>query len=466
MFFKTSDFNPSMLAKWALSLILPLGVYLLLPRDGSLSQPMMAFLAITLWAVCAWAMDTLNEIAVGILLPALYILFCGVGMKVVYSPWLSEVPIIVIGGFILGKIIQDTGLGKRIALGCVRAAGGSFGGALCGITLGAAIVSPLVPSIMGKAAIFCAVALSLCDALDFKPKSREATAVVLGTCLAVGSTKLCYLTGAADLTMGMGLADKIMGTQTTWMQYALHNFVPGMLYTAMSLAIVLLVLRSPVKKDVLRCVVQEKYRELGVMAPEQKRALALLVLTLALLATDSLHGISAGVVLVLVSVASFLPGVSLMDGPRVNKVNFAPLFFIMGCMCIGSAGGFLKVTDWLANLVLPLFSNMGPTVAGLCSYLVGFLSNFLLTPLAATSTLTSPITELGMDMGLDPRLLYYSFQYGLDNLLFPYEYALYLYFFSSGYINFKEMLLVMAIRIVLAGAFVAFVAVPYWRLVL
>ena len=69
-------------------------------------------------------------------------------------------------------------------------------------------------------------------------------------------------------------------------------------------------------------------------------------------------------------------------------------------------------------------------------------------------------------MGLDPRLLYYSFQYGLDNLLFPYEYALYLYFFSSGYINFKEMLLVMAIRIVLAGAFVAFVAVPYWRLVL
>ena len=289
MFFKTSDFNPSMLAKWALSLILPLGVYLLLPRDGSLSQPMMAFLAITLWAVCAWAMDTLNEIAVGILLPALYILFCGVGMKVVYSPWLSEVPIIVIGGFILGKIIQDTGLGKRIALGCVRAAGGSFAGALCGITLGAAIVSPLVPSIMGKAAIFCAVALSLCDALDFKPKSREATAVVLGTCLAVGSTKLCYLTGAADLTMGMGLADKIMGTQTTWMQYALHNFVPGMLYTAMSLAIVLLVLRSPVKKDVLRCVVQEKYRELGVMAPEQKRALALLVLTLALLATDSLH---------------------------------------------------------------------------------------------------------------------------------------------------------------------------------
>ena len=67
-------------------------------------------------------------------------------------------------------------------------------------------------------------------------------------------------------------------------------------------------------------------------------------------------------------------------------------------------------------------------------------------------------------MGLDPRILYFSFQYGLDNLIFPYEYALYLYFFSSGYINFKEMVLVMALRMLLTGGFVAFVAMPYWRM--
>ena len=36
--------------------------------------------------------------------------------------------------------------------------------------------------------------------------------------------------------------------------------------------------------------------------------------------------------------------------------------------------------------------------------------------------------------------------------------------FSTGYINFKDMVLVMAIRIVLAGAFVARIAMPYWRM--
>ncbi len=427
---------------------------------------MIIFLALTAWAVCAWALDTLNEIAVGLLLPCLYILLCGVSSRVVYSPWLSDVPMLVIGGFILGKIMHDTGLGRRIALGCVCAMGGSFTGALCGMTIGAAIVSPLVPAIMGKAAIFCAVAISLCEALDFKPKSREASAVLLATAVAVGSTKLCYLTGGGDLVLGMQLADKVMGTKTTWMEYALHNFLPGMLYAAMSLAIVLVVLRSPAQRSDMHRTVKEKFMELGPMSDEQKRALLLLIVTLLLLATDKLHGVNAGIVLTVIATVSFMPGMALMDSAKVGKVNFAPLFFIMGCMCIGSVGGFLKVTDWLAGLVMPLFSGMGTTMAGLCSYVVGAAANFLLTPLAATTTLTSPMTALGMQLQIDPRILYYAFQYGLDNILFPYEYALYLYFFSSGYISFKNMIMVMAVRMVLTAVFITFVAVPYWRMVL
>ena len=464
MIIKTSDLTPGLLAKWGINLALPLALYFVLPRSESLTPPMIAFLAVTLWAVIAWALDTLNDIAVGILLPILYVLLCSTPQKVVFAPWLSEVPIIVIGGFTLGKIIQVTGLGKRIALTCVKLTGGSFAGALAGITIGAAIVSPLVPSIMGKAAIFCAVAVSLCDALDFKPKSREATAVVLGTCIAVGATKLAYLTGAGDLVMGMGIVDKVMGIHTSWIEYAKFNFLPAMLYTAMSLAIVLLVLRSSVNRSVLCAVVEQKHAELGDVTDEQRRALILLCLTLVLLATDKLHHLSAGSVLVIITALAFMPGIGLMDGKRMASINFAPLFFIMGCMAIGSAGGFLKVTHWLAGLVLPLFSETGACLASVCSYAVGVVLNFLLTPLAATSTLSAPITELGMQMGLDPRILYFSFQYGLDNLIFPYEYALYLYFFSSGYINFKEMVMVMALRMLLTGGFVAFVAMPYWRM--
>ena len=453
--------------KWIVSIVIPIIVYFLIPIDGqTVTHAMAMFLAITTWAVCMWAMDGMNEVAVGLVLPVLYIVLCGVKQQVVYSPWLSEVPIIVIGGFALGKILQETGLGKRIGLTCVRCMGGSFIGTLIGLTLAVSIVAPLVPAITGKAAIFCAIGISLCDALDFKPKSREATAVILTCCLAVASTKLCYLTGGADLVLGMGLLNKVSGINTSWMEYAAHNFLPGMLYTAMSVGLVMLILPSKVDRQALRSTLQIKYQELGPVTSEQKRAALLMLATLILLATDKLHGVAAGLVLIGITFVAFLPGVRLLDGPKFSKINFAPLFFIMGCMTIGSAGGFLKVTGWIAGITLPYLHGMTDTLAGIASYVLGAGANFLLTPLAATTTMTSPLVELGMQMKMDPRVLFYSFQYGLDNYIFPYEYAVILYFFSSGYMLFKDMVKVLAARMILTGVFLFFIAIPFWKMVL
>ena len=462
MLLNISDWSRPVTIKWLASLALPGLLYVLLTTYGdpaTLNPNMIMFLCITLWAVCAWAMNTLNDVAVGLLLPMLYVAFCGVKQGVVFRPWLGDVAIISIGGFVLGKIMGASGLGKRIALASVRSMGGSFVGAMAGLGIGAAIIAPLVPSIMGKAAIFTAIAVALCDALNFRAKTREASAVLLAACVAVGATKLCYLTGAGDLVMGMALADKVMGTHTMWMDYAIHNFVPGMLYMVLSIAIVLLVLRTKTSKESLKASVETAYAELGPMTPEQKRATALLIFTLVMLATDKLHGFSAGGVLMFITALAFVPGISLMDGKRLTSVNFSPFFFFMGCMSIGAAGGALGVTDWLAGLVLPLLNGYGPTFTGVASYWVGAGLNFLLTPLAATSTITSPLVKLGMELNMEPRILYYAFQYGLDNIIFPYEYALYLYFYSSGYINFRDMALVLVVRMVLA-------AVPWWSFII
>ncbi len=455
------------LGKWALSVIIPLAVYFMLPVDGeNLTQPMALFLVVTTWAVVVWATEIINDVAVALLLPVLYIIICGVPQKVAYGVWTSQVPIIVIGGFVLGKILQDTGLGKRIGLTCVRAMGGSFVGALWGLTLAVFIIAPLVPAVTGKAMIFLAIAISLCEALDFEPKTREATAVILGTCLAVASTKMCYLTGGADLVLGMGLADSIMNTKTAGMEYAKHNFIPGTLYTVMSLGLVTLLLPSKVDRKTLKPILERKLQELGPVTRDQKIGALLMLATLVLLATDTLHGINAGLVLIIITFVSFLPGVGLMNAGRLGKINFAPLFFIMGCMTIGSAGRVLGVTKWIAQITLPYFHGLSETAAGSSAYVLGTLANFLMTPLAATTTLSAPVTELGMQMDMNPRILYYAFQYGLDNYIFPYEYAVLLFFFSTGYMVFKDMIKVLAARMVLTFFFVSFVAIPFWKFIM
>ena len=81
MLLNISDWSRPVTIKWLASLALPGLLYVLLTTYGdpaTLNPNMIMFLCITLWAVCAWAMNTLNDVAVGLLLPMLYVAFCGV----------------------------------------------------------------------------------------------------------------------------------------------------------------------------------------------------------------------------------------------------------------------------------------------------------------------------------------------------------------------------------------------------
>lgn len=463
----TTTNNTLFLGKWAASFIIPIMVYFILPIDGkTMTHNMALFLAFTTWAVCIWSMELINDTAVGLILPVLYVVFCGVKPQVAYSPWLSDVPNTVIGGFILCKVLSDTGLGKRIGLGCMKFMGGSFNGALWGITLAIFIVNPLIPAVTGKGIIFCAIVLSLCDTLEFKPQSREATALMLSAFLAVTCSKMCFLTGGGDLIIGMELVDKVLGTKTTWMEYAKWNFVPATLYTIICVGLVMLILPSKTDATKLSEVLHQKYAELGPITKEQRYAAILLSSGLILLCTDSIHGVRSGMVMLGICFIAFLPKVDLLNAERLKSVNFVPLFFIMGCMAIGSVGNALKVTNWIAGNTLHYLDGWSLPWAAVGTYTVGVLGNFILTPLAATASMTSPITELGVQMGLEPRILYFSFKYGFDNYIFPYEYAVLLLFYGFGYMHFGSMVKVLAVRIFITVPFLLLIAIPYWRWVM
>ncbi len=453
-----------LLMKWLFSLIVPAIVYFALPIDGkAMTHEMAMFLAVTIFMVCVWGFELVNDTATGLVLPVLYMALCGVPGKIVYNNWLGDVPNIVIGGFIFCKILQDTGLGKRIGLGCMKLMGGSFIGTIWGLMIAVYIINPLVPAITGKGIIFCAIVISLCESLDFKKQSREATALMMVAFLAVASSKNGFLTGGGDLPMGMALVDGVMGLKTGWLQYATWNLLPATVFTIMSVAIVIILLPAKVNKDDLRNALYTRYAELGPMRREEKVAAVLLVITLIVLITDKLHGMTPGMGLILLATVSFLPGVKIMDGKKIKEINFCPIFFVMGCMAIGSAGNYLKVTQWMADSTFGYMEGLGLYATSICTYLVGVVGNFILTPLAATVSFSAPIAELGVQMGLEPRILYLSFKYGFDNYLFPYEYAVLLIFYGFGYIHFGSMVKVLAARMILTIPFLLAVAIPWWQ---
>ncbi len=410
----------------------------------------------------SWVTGVVPEIVVGFILPVLYIV-TGVAKPIdAFAPWMTNVPWITFGGLIIGGAMMSTGLAKRIAYRAIILTGGTYNRTLIGLMLGGLVIAPVIPSVMGKIAIFSVIGIAICQALDLKPGSRAASGIMMGAFLAVAGPKLSYLTGAADNPLAMGLVAKVTGTMITWGEYALHNAFIGIIYSAMSLGILIVMLKPEKEFDSVD-VIKKNYADMGPMSANEKKAGLLIALTFAFIVTDFLHKIDLGWIMMIGAALLFFPGVGVMKGEQLGKMNMSTIFFVAGAMCIGPVAAKVGLVKIMAEILLPLLKGT-PLYTCIAVYFFAVVLKFFLTPLAATAKFITPVTEIALQLGLHPYSLGYVFKYGIDQYIFPYEYAVLLYIYSFGYMTLNTVFRVMIPRIFATAIFLAVVAYPYWSM--
>ena len=455
--------NQQVLVKWGLNILLPLLVFFSIPQSTGATMDMKVFFAITTWAIIAWLLETVSETAVAILLPVFYIVAGLADTKVAFSSFTTTVPWIVLGGVIFSAVMISTGLAKRIAYFIILRTGGSFKGLLLGITLAGIVIAPFIPSAMGKMAVLTPIAIGVCQALNLPARSRAASAVMMTAFLAVTGPVFSYLTGGANIVMAAGITAKITQQPITWSQYAHHNFILWIIWSFICLGLVILVLK-PEKEMEAKEIIRKKYQELGRITKQEKTVLYLMALLIVALLTDSYHKLDPAWVFLLLCAICFVPGINLMNQEKLSKVNFGIVFFVSGTMAIGSVGVATGAGKWIANGLFPYLTGSEVYTLG-AVWVYGVFMNFILTPLAATASFTGPIVEMAIKAGINPWPVVYSFLQGLDQYLFPYEYAILMYVYSFGYISMKSMLKVLAPRILLGFIFIIAIAYPYWKMI-
>ncbi len=450
-----------MAIKWGINISIPILINFMGPNMGL--PPLIAtYLAVTVWAILGWILETLPENLIAILMPAFYVIFEVGNGKQIFSPWATEIPWLVVGGMMMGMIMMQTGLSKRIALWSIRVSGLSFIRVMVGLMLAGIIISPFVPSVMGKAAIVSVICLGICDALKLKPGSREGSTVLLVGFLSVACPKLAYLTGGGDIVIAMKLAGEVAGQPISWMEYFIHNFPLAIIYAILSFGIVILILRPKLSND-LSDYVNEEYSALGQVKTNEKKTLYIMASLLILMFTDKIHGVPSGYVLLFMGGVCFLPGIDLLDKDKLNKMNFGVIFFVVGSMCIGSAATAAGIDVWFADLIAPhLQGTQTSSLIGF--YAVGMVANFFLTPLAAVAALTGPFAQIAQAIDIPTNVATYCLIFGIDQYIFPYEYAVLLYFYSQGYMKIKHIILTLGARAIITVVFLLAVAIPYWKL--
>ena len=96
------------------------------------------------------------------------------------------------------------------------------------------------------------------------------------------------------------------------------------------------------------------------------------------------------------------------------------------------------------------------------SFFLGILSVTFLSPTTGLAAMSIPLTKIALNLGIDPRLMAYSFFFGNDLYFMPYQYGILLLLVSFKRIQTKYITQVLAVKALLSILIVLPAMLLYW----
>ncbi len=440
---------------WLAAVILP-AMILLVPESEALTLQIKLFLAVTLCAILIFALELMDNVIPALMLPLCYYALKLVPLTTAFQPWTTTIPWMCLGGFILTNIMLRTGLLKRVAYWCIVKTGGTYKGIIWGLIFFGIVFNLVKPGASFVA--MSAFAYGLCTALGLG-RSKAAAGIMIAASFAT-LVPGYFIYTPANVGMLLGIGASVTDTAVTYFEFMKHNivFIPFIFIMAWLLTKMF----KPEKPIDGKAFFLEEQRKLGKMSKDElKTAIAMIALFLCMLTNI----VDIGFAFVVIPCLLFFPGINVGTKEDMIKINYGFLIFVTACMSIGSVATALGVGKMISAMVLPFMTNMNTTGIIVVVYILGVGLNFLLTPLAAMATFGAPLTQLAVDLGINPIPMLYTFFYSLDQILLPYEHAQYLLFFSYGLFTMQDFMKAFGAKMVLNFVYLLCIAVPYWMFI-
>ena len=444
--------------QWLITLVIPL-IIMLLPINETFTAEIRFFIAITLLAIFIMAFELVNMMVVSVILPIIYA-YTIVDMPTAFSGWMTTTPLMVVGTFILANVMEETGLAKRIAYWCILHCGGTYRGTLYGIIVAGIIIGYATGST--AAALMAAFCYVICKAFDLKP-GKEAMLIMMSGILSASTIQMFVY---KPLFLGPMIAQAqtvVPGFAFAPLEILKDNFI----FVPMLFLIVFCldkILKPQVSVDG-KAFFQKEYNALGSMSVNEKKTSAVMIVLVAFMLVAPFIHLPLDLGFIVLPWLLYFPGINVGSENAVRNINYEMVFFIIACFSIGAVAGKLGFAAIIADTLTTLLAGQSSVVVMFISYIVGFVANFLMTPLAIVTVFTEPLLTIATNMGISIKPVLYAMYLACDQVILPYEYPGYLLFYAFGMASMKEFVKVCSIKFVLCTVFLFILAVPWWILV-
>lgn len=445
--------------KWVVMLLVPAAI-LLIPVNEVFTGQMKCFFAITLFGILSFVLEPFDY-SVGALFMMVAFVLAGVApMEKIFSPFTKTVPWMVFGCILLVNIIQrKTTLIDRIACFCMIKTGGTYKGIIYGLMILGVVMNIIVPGVFTGMAVG-ALAYGICKALHLG-KSKASSGIMLAAIIGfIEAWTFIYC--PADMGVLIGMAEPVMKIPMDYFTYFKYCwvFIPFPLI----LGFMITRLCKPEMPVDGKAYFMEKQVKLGKMTLNDKKTLLVLLVFVLYLFTFQWHHIDMVYGFILAPLILYLPGFRLGSREDIANANLPMLLFVVGCMSIGVAATELGVGELVSQLALPVLSNASSSGFILLTYIFITAFNFVMTPLAEIAAFAVPLTQISVDLGMDPFPMLVAFNRGCNNVLLPYEATMIAAFYAFGNTRMDCFVKCFGAKMLITGIWLFVVACPYWKL--
>ncbi len=447
--------------KWLLAVAISLLAGVLFYNPDSSSWNL--FWIFTFFAVTLFALEPIPNPISATLLMLSFITFGVAPPPVVFTSWTGFLPWIIFASLCIDAIVNKTGLSNRVALFVMDKIAKTPLLLFVAFLIAGYAMNLFIADIFPNVIVLGTFGIGICKALNLEKDSKAASAIMLSCYVAGSNTGLNFLPNNLGLVALQMLEEQ--GFTLNWLEFFKDNLSLAFFSSLVSLLIFYVYARKEIaeKMDSVRECIEGECKELEAFSSKEMKALMLLLIAVFSLILEPYHGFPGVFLMALVLFLSFCPPFNLLDKEDFAQFNFGIIFFIAGCLSIGFTAGHLGVPLWFSEKLLPFVENMNSSASmSTLAYFIAVFANFVLTPLAAASSLSAPIADLAIQLGISAKPVIYSFLLGLDQWLLPYEVAPALFLYASGYMRLKHILLLLTIRIFALAVVVWLNSITVW----
>lgn len=454
--------------KWFILLAI-IAILAIIPCGPTYTFQVKEFFIIAIAGIYMMAVELVPVYIAAILMPVAYWLLNVAPATVVFGAWTQEVPWVLLGSLFVAVIMNKTGLSKRLAYGLMLVGRGNFYVVCIMLVVAGAILASFIPAATARAALFGSIALSLTNAMGWEKNKKHA--ILLFSCITMVATGTSYMvmTGTNSSLVVAGVLESA-GFPITWAQWALYCVVPGVIEVVIVLLILFFAFRKydtgstkEMDSKTMHAYIKEQYKTLGTPNRQEKKAIALFIIILLLLLTSKYHSLTPGKVFMLMSMIAFLPGVNLLNAKEGKNVDYSMVFLVTSCVAIGDVANELGLGQTFVETITPMLPHSIFGIAAVV-YLICFLGNMLMTPVALGSAFALPIINIALSMDMNPFGITLLWWTACAATVFPYENTGDLLVFSYGQMSMKNWIIVGIIRsgVLFFGRFILYI--PWFTL--